>query len=449
LSDDQPPIDDLLARLERERLDADRRYNAALTAVDEALRAVPSLPAAPPPYDASRLPDANGSWNILASGVPTFDATVRGRLGRFVWRLIGPSLETQQQFNSAVVDHLNRNAVAHEERARGLAATIAALADELRARARFESLLVQYLQTVTAYVDTKDRSLGGPEIRQRLALTEQRLLALKRDVERTARREPDASNAAAPAAAGGEGAVAATGGATAFTGSLDSLTYVAFEDQFRGDTAEIRRRVEDYVPLFAGASNVIDVGCGRGELLEALRAQGIEARGVDVSPAMVAICRRRGFDVELGDALEYVRRQPDASAGGLIAIQVVEHFAPAYLTRFLEAAYHAMQPGAKLVLETINPACWMAFFETYIRDLTHQQPLHPETLRHLVQASGFSSVDVQYRAPVSAADRLARATMAGEIAPGLAAVVAAVNDHADKLNTRLFSSMDYVVVATR
>jgi cyclopropane fatty-acyl-phospholipid synthase-like methyltransferase len=243
--------------------------------------------------------------------------------------------------------------------------------------------------------------------------------------------------------------VAATGGATAFTGSLDSLTYVAFEDQFRGDTAEIRRRVEDYVPLFAGASNVIDVGCGRGELLEALRAQGIEARGVDVSPAMVAICRRRGFDVELGDALEYVRRQPDASAGGLIAIQVVEHFAPAYLTRFLEAAYHAMQPGAKLVLETINPACWMAFFETYIRDLTHQQPLHPETLRHLVQASGFSSVDVQYRAPVSAADRLARATMAGEIAPGLAAVVAAVNDHADKLNTRLFSSMDYVVVATR
>ena len=65
-----------------------------------------------------------------------------------------------------------------------------------------------------------------------------------------------------------------------------------------------------------------------------------------------------------------------------------------------------MKPGAPLVLETINPACWMAFFETYIRDLTHQRPLHPDTLRYLVEASGFSSVDVRFRQPVSAGDRL-------------------------------------------
>ena len=65
-----------------------------------------------------------------------------------------------------------------------------------------------------------------------------------------------------------------------------------------------------------------------------------------------------------------------------------------------------MKPGAPLVLETINAACWMAFFETYIRDLTHQRPLHPDTLRYLVEASGFSSVDVRFRQPVSAGDRL-------------------------------------------
>ena len=52
----------------------------------------------------------------------------------------------------------------------------------------------------------------------------------------------------------------------------------------------------------------------------------------------------------------------------------------AYLTRFLDAAFQTMRPGAPLILETINPACWMAFFETYLRDLTHQQPLHAETL---------------------------------------------------------------------
>jgi hypothetical protein len=94
----------------------------------------------------------------------------------------------------------------------------------------------------------------------------------------------------------------------------------------------------------------------------------------------------------------------------------------------------------------------MAFFETYIRDLTHRQPLHPDTLRHLVQATGFTRVDVQFRQPVREADRLdmVRAPAVGAPPAGeLAAIIDAVNAHAEKLNGRLFSAMDYVVVARR
>ena len=167
---------------------------------------------------------------------------------------------------------------------------------------------------------------------------------------------------------------------------------------------------------------------------------------------MVEICRAAGLEVEHGDALGYLERQHDGSIGGLAAIQVIEHFAPAYLTRFLETAYHKMRSGAPLVLETINPACWMAFFETYIRDLTHQRPLHPDTLSYLVQASGFTHADVQFRQPVGEADRLDRVPeppAATGCSDGLAQIAAALNAHADKLNARLFSSMDYVVVARR
>ena len=142
-------------------------------------------------------------------------------------------------------------------------------------------------------------------------------------------------------------------------------------------------------------------------------------------------------------------RQPDASVGGLVAIQVVEHFPPGYLVRFLETAFHKLRPGAPLVLETINPACWMAFFETYIRDLTHQQPLHPDTLRFLVQASGFSSStctsSVRCRARPA---RPGRWTGRGPTPRGRR-LAAAVNAHADKLNARLFSSADYAVVGRR
>ena len=443
---DQQTVEDLLARLERERLEADRLYNTALTALDRALQVVPSLPRAPRAYDSSRLPDVNAAWNTLPGGTPTFDTSWRGRLGRFVWRLVGPALEQQQRFNSAVADHLNRNVAAHEETAASLAAMVDALREHLEGLVRFEYQLLDYLRTITVYVDSKDRNLGGSEIRQRLALTEQRLLALKRDAERPL---VAADATPTPARAAGSAEVQ-PGDAPAFTGTVDSLTYVAFEDQFRGKTEEIRRRVDSYVPIFAGAANVLDVGCGRGELLDALRESGVSVRGVDVSPAMVELCRARGFEVALGDALSYVSSQPDSSLGGLIAIQVVEHFTPAYLTRFLEAAFHAMKPGAPLVLETINPNCWMAFFETYIRDLTHQHPLHPDTLRHLVQASGFSNVDVQFRAPVSDEDRLSLVELPADFfQAGVVPVVDAINDHANKLNRRLFSHMDYAVVGRR
>jgi SAM-dependent methyltransferase len=453
---DHQTIEDLLARLDRERLEADRLYNAALTAVDRALQTVPPLPVPPRAYDASRLPAVNAAWNTLPHGAPKVGGAVRGRLARFVWRLVGPALETQQQFNSAVADHLNRNVTSHEETTAALGSLVGALRTHLHGLEQFEWLLLEYLRTITVYVDSKDRSLGGPELRDRLALNEQRLLALKREVDAarsqeqgTVRGHPEASPGSTHLPQSGSGA-AGDEGPQAFTGAIDSLTYLAFEDRFRGTQEEIRRRVVDYVPIFAGASSVVDIGCGRGELLGALRGAGITARGVDVSPAMVEICRRAGFDVEVGDALTYMSRQPDSSVGGVIAIQVVEHFTPTYLTRFLEAAYHAMQPGAAIVLETINANCWMAFFETYIRDLTHQQPLHPETLRHLVQASGFSHVDVQFRAPVPDADRLAQVALPVEIVPaGVAAVVEALNDHASKLNRRMFSWMDFVVIGRR
>ena len=159
--------------------------------------------------------------------------------------------------------------------------------------------------------------------------------------------------------------------------TLDSYKYVGFEDRFRGSQADISARLESYVPLFAGASDVLDVGCGRGELLDLLRRAGVPARGLELNHEMAETCRARGLEVAEGDLLSYLQALPDGALGGLIAIQVVEHLDPDYLMRALDVAYHKLRPGARIVLETINPACWFAFFASYVRDLTHVRPLHP------------------------------------------------------------------------
>ena len=58
--------------------------------------------------------------------------------------------------------------------------------------------------------------------------------------------------------------------------------YARFAERFRGSEDYVRRNQEFYKPFFAGRSNVLDIGCGRGEFLETMRDLGVPARGIDL-----------------------------------------------------------------------------------------------------------------------------------------------------------------------
>jgi SAM-dependent methyltransferase len=467
-----------LARLDREKAEADQRYNAALTALDRTVPATPGLPASPPAYDESRLPAINEAWNILPSGAPAADRSLKGRLRGFVWRLVGPPLEAQRHFNATLVDHLNRNVASH----RDAQATAAALLDAARAHAESLRLLhahlIQFLQTLTLYVDTKDRRVAGDlqvlnssidaitddwlkrwtselaparrlqhgiaaleEMRTAASLAQQTALTVKREVERLT----EAMAAAADASAQG-----AAGAAAMPPVDVNSFKYVGFEDAFRGSREAIRARLADYVARFEGASDVLDVGCGRGEFLDLLRERGIRARGLDVNHEMVEASRARGLDAVEADALAYLSSLPDASLGGLFSAQVIEHLPPDYLLGVLDAAAVKIRPGGLVILETINPACWAAFFESYIRDLTHVRPIHPQTLQFLLRASGFSPVDIEYRSPMDPATRLQPLPRpAGAVDPATEVLIETFNANVENLNARLFTFQDYAAIGRR
>jgi O-antigen chain-terminating methyltransferase len=232
----------------------------------------------------------------------------------------------------------------------------------------------------------------------------------------------------------------------------NAFKYVAFEDRFRGSREEIRQRLLPYLPLFSGATNVVDIGCGRGEFLDLFREHGVAARGIDVNDEMVEACRARGLTADRADALAFLESQPDDSIGGLTAIQVVEHLEPEYLMRLIEIARHKLKPGAHMVLETINAACWAAFFDSYIRDFTHAHPIHPDTLKYLVQVSGFASTELRYLAPIAERDKLPKVSVsddAGQVDPHMIDLIETVNAHADRLNNQLFTFRDFAVVARK
>jgi SAM-dependent methyltransferase len=475
------PLEAKLRRLRTEREDADRRYNEALTGVDRALPKRPDLLDPLLPLDEHQLATLNQAWNTLPEP-PAPQSGLRGRLGRFVWGMIGPYLQRQLTFNSVVVDHINRAVEAQKAaHARELEA-VTSLRWYLEATTIFHTHLLMYLQQVTSYVDTKNReersgvlvlnagvdsvaqvqskyaeavaardlrydakvramTAEAAELRTTVGLLQQAVAGLKQHLA--------SGPAPAPTYAATPAAEIRTAG-EAFTHPVEAWKYVGFENQFRGPETEIRARQQSYLPYFEGTEGpVLDVGCGRGEFIDLLRAHGVPARGIDVNSGMVEVCRQRGLDVLQADAVTHLASLASNSLGGLFAAQVVEHLEPAYLLRFLELAHEKLEPGGRLVLETLNPACWTAFFESYIRDITHRWPLHPDTLRFFVQATGFEGVTVEFRSPVPNEVRLETATVRADADTDLRELAAAVTRNAEKLNARMFTHLDYAVVAEK
>ena len=169
--------------------------------------------------------------------------------------------------------------------------------------------------------------------------------------------------------------------------------YASFEDVFRGPEERVRQLLELYVELLRGHAPVLDVGCGRGELLSLLREAGIEARGVDTDEGMVTRARRLGLDVEHDDGIAYLDRVEPASLGAVTAIHVVEHLPYDQLDRLFAAARTALRPGGLLVAETINPHSLSAF-KTFWVDPTHRGPVFPEVARTLALIHGFGSAEI-------------------------------------------------------
>ena len=135
----------------------------------------------------------------------------------------------------------------------------------------------------------------------------------------------------------------------------DGEAYRRFEEVFRGPRERVAELIEPYVPLLEGHGPVLDVGCGRGELLERLKAAGIEASGVDSDAGMAARARAAGLDVTVGDAIAHLESLPPGSLGAITAIHVIEHLPADALVRFFELAHARLRPGGVLVAETINP----------------------------------------------------------------------------------------------
>ena len=251
MSTRQPPAAEF-DQITAARDQADRAYNQALTVLDRAIVQKPELPHAAAGFDDSQISPLNASWRLVPDEGLELGPWWRRRLNGFVWRLIGPVIQRQQRFNALLVDHLNRDVRAATESQATAAGLVKVLDNYLEALTTFQSRLIQYLQQITPYVDTKDRCLPAglgaalnrttDELQKRaeqINLLTASMQAMKREIQRLRVPPHEPADRAVP-------------GHSRPTATFDAYKYVCFEDLFRGPREAITGRQRTYLPYFEG-----------------------------------------------------------------------------------------------------------------------------------------------------------------------------------------------------
>jgi SAM-dependent methyltransferase len=218
------------------------------------------------------------------------------------------------------------------------------------------------------------------------------------------------------------------------------IDYVGFEDRFRGSKDQLRASQERYLSLFpptSVAGRIIDIGCGRGEMLSLLKQAGHEVLGVDPDADMIDACSSRGLPAVLDDGIHFLSRTSDDSLKGIFCAQVVEHLITPELERLIVLAQEKLQRGGVLVIETINPRSSYALGNHFYADTSHVRPVHPETLRYICEQVGFTLVELEERSP----HPLLR--LSDDLPEG------AVGEAVEALLENVFGHQDYVIVATK
>jgi len=172
------------------------------------------------------------------------------------------------------------------------------------------------------------------------------------------------------------------------------------ENELRGPREVLLQRQKAYLDYFRDADKVVDIGCGRGEFVELLEAEGIPVWGVDVDPDMADCCRELGLPVTRADGVDYLADLEDESLGGVFLARVVEHLSPEEAACLFQHCWAKLRAGGVFIVETINPEC-PAALAAFHDNPTRLRPVPAELLRFLFETHGFDVQTTVYTAPTS------------------------------------------------
>ena len=178
---------------------------------------------------------------------------------------------------------------------------------------------------------------------------------------------------------------------------------VTFADEL--DQLPFERWLLDRAIDAAGSRPIVDAGCGPGHVTAYLSDSGVEARGIDLSPEMIAqaLDRYPGVRYDVGDLRHLMRPETADAWGAVLGWYSLIHLAGSELPGAIAALARPLAPGGMLLLglhagrEVRHMDSW--FEQAVELDFVQHDP---EDVVAAVTAAGIEDVEWYRRGPIAA-----------------------------------------------
>lgn len=183
--------------------------------------------------------------------------------------------------------------------------------------------------------------------------------------------------------------------------SLDEF-YLGFENKFRGSEQEIEERLIFYAEyckredMDYSTYPIVDIGCGRGELLKLLKRYSLNALGVDLNGAMVRRATEQGLVAVQADAVGYFTKNQQETIGAVIGIHIIEHIPFEELYSLVSQVYKSLKKDGFAIFETPNPENISVASYGFYMDPSHLNPIPPPLAQYMLEHIGFKKVEILY-----------------------------------------------------
>lgn len=139
---------------------------------------------------------------------------------------------------------------------------------------------------------------------------------------------------------------------------------------------------------------VLSISCGYGYFLSLLKELGVkDAVGIDSDPEKVAYADKKGFDVKLVDAFEFLD-QDNSEYDLIFAEQEINHLTKDEIVDFFILCKKNLAPNGKLVVHSLNGANPVTGSEALAQNFDHQNTFTEYSLKQIFEYTGYKNIRV-------------------------------------------------------